>query len=108
MLPNVIYVPIITLWLSGWKQIISFFRVNADEMGLVCAVAVMGNPMAITNPAISDDGMALKRLQQVFAKEEKYSVSEISKDAFVASAEDLNKADLTTGQIPLVSAMPRH
>ena len=85
-----------------------FFRINADEMGLVCAVAVMGNPMTIKNADIGDDGMALKRLQQVFAREGKYSVSEISKDAFVASAEDLNKADLTTGQIPLVSAKPHN
>ena len=81
-------------------------------MGLVCIVALMGDPMAL-KPGSSDDGasLALKRLQQVYACEGKYQVIEsdiqenkslLTSSAYVASAEDLKKIEMDVNSIPLV------
>ena len=85
------------------------YRVDAEKMGLVCIVALMGDPAAI-KPGSSDDGalLALKRLQQVHASEGNYEAhkTDIKKDvshAYVAATEDLEKIDVkNTSHIPLV------
>ena len=70
-------------------------------MGLVCSLAIMGNPMAITDPDLTDKGLALERLQQALVGDARFKVAKINENIYVASAEDLK--DISVQNVPLVS-----
>lgn len=72
-------------------------------MGIVCTVALMGDPSAEKGNEGTDGGTtALDRMQQVLASDGKYNASKDAMfKAYSANAEDLEKIDVT--DVPLVS-----
>ena len=60
----------------SWACHFSFpYRLDANDMGLVCTVALMGDPMAADKSKGSGSVLALKRMEQVIAAEWKYEVT---------------------------------
>lgn len=65
-------------------------RLDANNMGLVCSVALMGDPM--TESDTEGSVLALKRMKQVIADEGKYEVTKsVGFPTYKASVADLDK-----------------
>ena len=77
-----------------------FYRLDAEKMGMVCTVALMGDPMAEAEKGSKGTLLALERMQQVIASNGRYNTSKAPLfPSYIASEEDLKNVNVEEVQL---------
>ena len=86
----------------------TLYRVDATKMGLICSVALMGDPSGEIGKGTTSSKVAFTRLQQMTSGEDNYKVAETQCtdddgpfSVYIADTKDLDK--IYTGDVKLVS-----